>query len=51
MIVVHQDLAEAVRAFFEGIRSLGVANQLGSFVVGWGWGWFLLWARRKLKIG
>lgn len=51
MIIAHQDLAEAVRAFFEGIRSLGVANQLGSFVVGWAFGWALLSLRKKLKIG
>ena len=49
-MIIHQDLAEAIREIFAGIRSLGVANQLGSFVVGWAFGWFLLGLRRKMKL-
>ncbi len=50
-MIIHQDLPEAIREIFAGIRSLGVANQLVSFVVGWAFGWALLSLRKKLKIG
>ncbi len=50
-MIVHPDWPNTVKAFFEGMRSLGIAGQAGVFVAGWAFGWFLLWLRRKMKLG
>ncbi len=50
-MIIHQDLAGVIDAFFEGVRSLGVAGHAGSFVAGMAFLVFLLWGRKKLRIG
>ena len=50
-MIIHTDIADAINAFFEGIRSLGVAGHAGSFIAGIAFSVFLLWGRKKLKIG
>ena len=49
--MLHPNLEGTVREFFAGIRSLGIASQGAAFLVGWAFGWALLWIRKKLKIG
>lgn len=50
-MIIHPDWVNVVREIFAGVRSLGVAGHAGSFVAGMAFLVFLLWGRKKLRIG
>ena len=50
-MIIHTDIAEAINAFFQGVRSLGIASQGLAFFAGIVFAWFSFWLRRKFKIG